>query len=219
LVPVKSSEARPSLISPPGQAPPTKTTQETKMKKLGALLFPALAIVMMLGGNALAQNVGDKSDYFVTYYSNSRTVGAPDETVRIINDGDTGGTLWASFYVFDDSQELQECCSCAISADGLLSESVNTELLANPLTGKINTRGVIKVVAYGPSGSLAAGLHGSATHAQHTFGQTYYLTETPLADANLIAGEQSELTNLCSYAVELGSGTGVCRCTYEDEDF
>src|SRR5580704_132796 len=136
------------------------------MKKLGALLFPALAIVMMLGGNALAQNIGDKSDYFVTYYSNSRTTGAPDETVRIINDGDTGGNLWASFYVFDDSQELQECCSCVISADGLLSESVNNELLANPLTGKVNHAGAIQVVSSstpGPtSNTPAPGLHGSS---------------------------------------------------------
>jgi hypothetical protein len=189
------------------------------MKKLGALLFPALAIVMMLGGNALAQNVGDKSDYYVTYFSNSRTAGAPDQTVRIINDGDTGGFLWANFYVFDDSEELSECCSCPISADGLLSESVNTELTANPLTGRFLTRGVIKVIATAPSGALAAGLHGTATHAQHTFGAVYSLTETPLADSNLVSAEQTELKNLCSFAVELGSGTGVCGCTLEDRDF
>jgi hypothetical protein len=193
------------------------------MKKLGALLFPTLALVLLLGGNALAQ--GDKSVYFVTYYSNARTAGAPDETIRIINDGDTAGTLWASFYVFDDSQELQECCQCAITPDGLLSESVNNQLLANPLTGKINTRGVIKVVAssVGPNGgtsnTTAAGLHGTATHTQKFGAATYSTTETPLADANLIGSEQSLLQNLCSYAIELGSGTGVCGCTPEDSDF
>src|SRR5208283_5967678 len=116
------------------------------MKKLGVVLSLALVLVL-LGGSALAQNVGDKSVYFVTYYSNSLTPGAPDQTVRLINDGDTGGNLWASFYVFDDSQELQECCSCEVTPDGLLSESVNNELLANPLTGKRNYRGVIKVVS------------------------------------------------------------------------
>ena len=71
------------------------------MKRFGFLLFPAIAL--MLGGSALAQKVGDNSLYFVTYYSNANTAGAPDQTVRLINDGDTGGTLWASFYVFDDS--------------------------------------------------------------------------------------------------------------------
>jgi hypothetical protein len=189
------------------------------MKKLGTLLFPALVIAMMLGGNALAQNVGNKSVYYTTYFSNSRTAGSPDETVRIINDGDTGGNLWANFYVFDDSEELSECCSCVITPDGLLSESVNNELLANPLTGRFLSRGVIKVVATGPTGALAAGLEGTATHAQHTFGAVYSLTETPLADANLSTGEWTGLKNLCSFAVELGSGTGVCSCTLEDHEF
>ena len=50
------------------------------MKKLGLLLLPILAITLMLGGNAFAQNVGDNSVYFVTYYSNANTSGAPDGT-------------------------------------------------------------------------------------------------------------------------------------------
>ena len=58
------------------------------MKKLGLLLLPILAITLMLGSNAFAQNVGDNSVYFVTYYSNANTSGAPDGTLRIINDGD-----------------------------------------------------------------------------------------------------------------------------------
>ena len=193
------------------------------MKKLGVLLSLTLAIVL-LGGSALAQNAGDRSVYFVTYFSNSLTTGSPDETVRVINDGDTGGNLWASFYVFDDSQELQECCSCEVTPDGLLSESVNNELLSNPLTGKRNYRGVIKVISSstgngGTHNTLASGLRGWATHAQHAVGANYTLTETPLADSNITAGEQSLLQNLCSYAIQLGSGTGVCSCTPEDHDF
>jgi len=187
------------------------------MKKLGVVLSLTLVIVL-LGGNVLAQNVGDKSVYFTTYYSNARTAGAADETVRIINDGDTGGNLWASFYVFDDSQELQECCSCSITPDGILSESVNNELLANPLTGVVNHVGVIKVIGFNGSGAPTAGLHGTATHAQKN-GAAYVLTETPLADSNLISSEQTMLQNLCSYALELGSGHGSCSCTPEDYDF
>ena len=71
------------------------------------ILFPMLAIALMLGGSALAQNIGDNSVYFTTYYSNANTTGAPDGTVRIINDGDTRGDLYAAIYVFDDSEELQ----------------------------------------------------------------------------------------------------------------
>ncbi|MGA2359002.1 MAG: hypothetical protein ABSF66_08390, partial [Terriglobales bacterium] len=68
------------------------------MKKLGVLPLPILAITLMLGGNAFAQNVGDSSVYFSTYYSNANTTGAPDQTIRIINDGENG-TLWAAIYV------------------------------------------------------------------------------------------------------------------------
>src|ERR1017187_2308541 len=115
------------------------------MKKLGFLLL-LLALAVMLGGTALAQ---DNSDYFVTYYSNANTANAPDATVRAVNDGDTENNLWASIYVFDDSEELTECCSCVITPDGLLSESVNKNLTANPLTGIKPTRGVIKVLVHG----------------------------------------------------------------------
>jgi hypothetical protein len=189
------------------------------MKKLGVLLFLALA-VMMLGGNALAQSspVGDGSYYFVTYYSNANYEGAPGAVLRIVNDGDAStsetegrpnGNLWASIYVFDNSQELQECGTCFISADGILSEWVNSELLANPLTGKVNHNGVINVVK--------AGLHGWATHIQ--VASPYAVTETPLADSNLVSPEKVALQDSCSFAITLGSGAGTITCTPEDYDF
>jgi len=199
------------------------------MKKLGVLLSLALAVVL-LGGNALAQNVGDNSVYFVTYYSNALTAGAPPAVLRIVNDGDAStaevegvpnGKLWASIYVFDDSQELQECCNCFISADGLLSEWVNTELLANPLTGKANHRGVIKVISSATNdptnNRLKAGLRGWSTHIQ--VATPWAVTETRLADSNLVTAEQNALQNSCSFAITLGSGAGTCGCTPEDNDF
>src|SRR5580700_5118473 len=57
------------------------------------------------------------------------------------------GPLFASIYVFDDSEELTQCCSCAITPDGLLSESVKLNLTANPIRGIVNSRGVIKVIS------------------------------------------------------------------------
>ncbi len=152
------------------------------MKKLGLLLLPILAITLMLGGNAFAQNVGDNSVYFVTYYSNANTSGAPDGTLRIINDGDQAttdvegvenGTLWAAIYVFDDSQELRSCCACPITSNGLLSESVNKELTADEFTGRGQIqRGVIKVVSSSSSSASTpaalTGLRGWMTHIQAT---------------------------------------------------
>jgi len=194
--------------------------------KIGTLLFSILAISLMLGiasGNAVAQNVGDNSTYFTTYYSNANTSGAPDSTVRIINDGDTGGNLWASIYVFDDSQELQECCSCEVTPDGLLSESVNVNLTANALTGKKPTRGVIKVISSSSSDPTSdvptTGLRVWSTHVQRATATAgaFYVTETKAADSNLSSGEQALLQNLCYYD-SLLSGL-PCSCTLEDHDF
>jgi len=214
------------------------------MKKLGLLLLPILAITLMLGGNAFAQNVGDNSYYFVTYYSNANTSGAPDETLRIVNDGDfrsEGGPLWAAIYVFDDSQEMRSCCSCYISQDGLLSESVNKELTANEFTGRGQiARGVIKVLS-AVSGDPAylddvdPGLRGWMTHIQATTTTfpapgpgndvnavekgPWLVTEDALADSNLSDSEFSNLQTTCSYGLTIGSGYGLCPCTPEDYDF
>jgi len=219
------------------------------MKSLGLLLLPILAITLILGGKALAQNVGDNSYYFVTYYSNANTSGAPDGTLRIINDGDLAsaapegvenGTLWAAIYVFDDSQEMRSCCACPITADGLLSESVNKQLTANEFTGRGEmTRGVIKVIPSiesTPSGpDPEQGLRGWMTHVQATTttfpapgpGSSvnavekapWFVTETALADSNLSVTELVNLGTLCSYGLTIGSGYGVCPCTPEDYDF
>jgi hypothetical protein len=195
------------------------------MKKLGFLML-LLALALMLGGNALAQ--GDNSDYFVTYYSNANTAGAPDAVDRFINDGDTEANLFADYYVFDDSQELQECCSCIITPDGLNSEYVNKvagapSLTGNTLTGKTLTRGVIKVIS-DAAGNAAApkptpGLRGWGVHVQKTGTSTYAVTETPVADSNLSGSEQTLLGELCDFAQILGSGQGVCSCSTEDYDF
>lgn len=206
------------------------------MKKLGVflcLMFGALFVT----GSALAQTVGDNSYYFVTYYSNANTTGAADAVLRVVNDGDAAteetegvpnGGLWASIYVFDDSQELQECCSCPVSSDGMLSESVNKQLTANELTGRQErTRGVIKVISSASSDPTAVvlkpGLRGWMTHIQATSNipeaGPFSVTEAHLADSNLSGAELRALESSCSFAITLGSGYGVCSCTLEDHDF
>jgi len=191
------------------------------MKKLGLFLLATAALALLFSGSALAQ--GDLSYYFVTYYSNNVS-GAPDATVRIINDGDTGGNLYAAFFVFDDSQEMQACGVCTITPDGLLSEDVKTQLANNTLTGKVPSRGVIKVFAFDFvlfAPVPAAGLHGWATHIERATPTSgvYATTEAPLADSNLSEGEGTALFNLCNYLLELGSGQGTVTCTPEDSDF
>ena len=136
------------------------------MKKLGLLLL----LVCAVAGTALAQNVGDNSVYFTSYFSNANTSGAPDATVRVVNDG-YNGTLYAAYYVFDDSQEMSECGACQITADGINSESVNKNLTANPLTGRFLHVGVIKLISTATGDPTATtprpGLRPWATHAHY----------------------------------------------------
>jgi len=211
------------------------------MKKLGLLLLPILAITLMLGGSAFAQNVGDNSVYFVTYYSNANTPGAPDGTLRIIHDG-SGEYVYlsAAIYVFDDSQEMISCCGCFLTADGLLSESVNKELTSDTFTGRGElTRGVIKVISstYLNTATVVTpqpALRGWMTHIEATTTTfpsgagsdanavekgPWFVTEDALADSNLTALEESNLEALCSYGLTIGSGYGQCPCTPEDYDF
>ncbi len=205
--------------------------KEIPMQRLGFLLLPMSAMALMLGiasAKALAQTAGEDSVYFTTYYSND-VPAAPDATVRIINDGDTGANLWASFYVLDDSQELTECCSCEISPDGVLAESVRNDLTSNPLTSIKNSRGVIKIISSSvgdeTSNKLAPGLRGCATHIQsvanaNPFGPApYRQTEAMLSDATLSSSEQGTLQILCFYEHLLGGRYGRCSCTPEDFDF
>jgi hypothetical protein len=182
------------------------------MRRLACFL--TVGIALMFSANALAQ--GDSSIYFVTYFSNNVS-GAPDATVRIINDGYENDTLYPFFLVFDDSQELQACGYCEVSPDGLLSEDVKTELTNNPVTGRIPTRGVIKVFEF----YQETGLHGWATHIERATPTSgaYVTSEAPLADANLTFDEWESDINLCYYAQQLGSGQGTITCTQEDHDF
>jgi|SRR5271166_935932 len=194
------------------------------MKKLGLLML-LMAIAMMLGGTALAQ--GDNSYYFTTYFSNANTANAPDATLRVINDGYTGANLYAEIYVLDDSEELTECCSCVVTPDGLLSESVNKNLTANPLTGLKPTRGVIKVFSSPDDNPFdletpnenepTAGLRAWATHVQKlTSG--FAVTETLLADSNDPTDIEEDLLGaLCYYSRQLSGKP--CTCTPEDQDF
>jgi len=203
------------------------------MKRVGLVL-----LMLVIGlGTAMAQApVGDSTVYFVTYYSNNVT-GAPDATVRVVNDGSagsfSGGDLYADFYLFDTSEELITCCSCQVTPDGLLSESVKA--MTKTAIHGAPAAGVIKLISssngFFPSRGnpepgpevTAAGLRPWATHIQSTANRyaagpaPYSQTETAFADSNLTSGEQGLLELLCWIdIVESGS---PCHCTPEDYDF
>jgi hypothetical protein len=214
------------------------------MNKVMRKLLPMQAIALVFAmASAVAQKAPDDV-YALGYYSGANITGNPDTTVRVINDGSAGeADLCAAFYVLDSSEELQSCCSCPVTADGVISQSVNRNLLGNVLTVKVNNNGVIKVLSTataigGPSecnasaqytGAPTPGIRGWMTHIQvgptpiddakltaRAVAAEAQITEDDLKDSNYTTFETGDLQLECQYLIRLGGGHGVCSCTAED---
>jgi hypothetical protein len=78
--------------------------------------------------------------------------GAGDNTVRVVNSTAANGTLCAMFYVFDDFEELQACCGCPVTPDGLRTLSTLNDLTFDfgVNQGNLN-QGVIEIVSALPN--------------------------------------------------------------------
>ena len=198
--------------------------QRTNVCKFAVLAALAFAVVLLIAPKtALGQDV----PFQVSYFSNSTVPGAPDGTLRLVNDGAGGdaspaGDICAAIYVFSFDEQLQECCSCKITPNGLLTLSINNNLVANQLSRGPFHRGVIKTVSTAPvngtcnagSWTIKLGLHGWTTHIQHVTATTYSITEERNADASLSAAEAADLQEDCLVnVIDNGSGFGVCDCT------
>ncbi len=181
--------------------------------------------------DALAFQLGISRVLLVDYFANANTFGAPDASVRIVNPGTTDDPasngkeaedLCALIYVFDANQEMSECCGCYVSANGLLTLSVNNNLTANPLLGTKLHTGVIKIVSstetkvvFGcdPTAiSATPTLRAWATHVQNRVGTAFPSTEGESQTAGFGSGEQADLAEDCKVLGELGSGAGMCTC-------
>ena len=143
------------------------------------------------------------------------------DTIRLTNTGLTGAELCSMIYVFDQNQELTECCGCTVSDSGLRTLSLVQDLTSNPLTGTKPPRGVIRLVPSDPAsnpqcdpGSLApAGVVlGWGSNTQKLSDGTFQVTESQFERVPLTDGEKSSLANLCSSVQRLGSGKGICSC-------
>jgi hypothetical protein len=191
------------------------------MKKL-------LVLVALLAVAAIPSFAQITGPYLVDYYSNNAATG---QKVRLVNFGLNGsplsspvGDVCANIYVFDANQEMEACCSCRITPNGLLTLDVFNVLTSNPVTSQVPTNGDIKIVstiagggACNPltsNGGLTDSIVGFGTHFQ-TAGSpaSLFVTETNIPAAVLGSLEQSFLTQACQFARYLGSGRGVCSCS------
>jgi hypothetical protein len=183
------------------------------------VLVIALLVLTLSSVTAVAQDV-----YKLNYFSNN-SGSAPDATVRIDNPGLTYGNLCAMIYVFDADQQLSECCGCVETHNGLRTLSVRKDLTSNPLTGRVSTNGVIKIVSAAvnnspcdPTANVSpkTNLRAWGTHIQNAVGSAYPITETEFTDSTLGATELANLQAQCAFISILGSGQGICTCGYGD---
>ena len=156
----------------------------------------------------------------LTSYFSSASTGA-DTTIRIANPGGEGDNACAMLYVFDQNQQMAECCGCHVSQDGLRTQSLSHDLTANTLTGVQPITGSLMLVTAdyksNPSCGAAFITPGGegvawATHLQTVAPGTFSISETSFSETPLTPTLSSALQAQCQFIQLLGSGQGVCQC-------
>lgn len=157
----------------------------------------------------------------VTYFNRANAATSSfDSTIRLVDPGFTPGDLCAMVFVFDRTQELNECCGCKISDGGLMTLSLDNDLTANSLTGTPPFAGTIEIVPSdpGPSGQCNAAsfspngvLHGWETNVQGS-SSVFQVSEIPSAIDSLSTTQAQVLASECSMIQQLGSRAGRCTC-------
>jgi hypothetical protein len=114
--------------------------------------------LLLATGTVWAQSYPDT--FSVNYFSNNNAhPSGDDQRVRIINPGVYAPSyppafVCAMIYVFDNVQEMKDCCACNISSNGLAELSVKTNLTVNPFNGVVPNDGDIKIVSAVQNGYL-----------------------------------------------------------------
>ena len=192
------------------------------MKKVICRILPVLAIALviaMVSGIAVAQ---EGETFTTNYYANNTTSGAPAATLRFTEHGSVAETECAMIYVYAADQQLAECCGCPVTANGLVHENVQKDLLGNTLTRVVPNEGVIQIVSSiftgvcDPTSYIPVPeIDSWVTHVQNKVGTAFPITEDRGDEELLSPQELSTLQGDCAFAIRLGSGFGVCSCNLE----
>jgi hypothetical protein len=213
------------------------------------------AFAVAAGGDPIIPISGSGGSYLLSYYDvataflpssggyggSAHSGGTGDALLRIVDAGNLisaqGVTdICANIYVFNDQQEMQECCSCPLTANSLITISVINDLISHPANpSESMSAGVIKIV--GSAGSLcsnapgavsaatfttvAEGLHAWINHTETMFMNLppYPITTSTsveeFAHSALDSGELAYLQGDCAFLNGFGrisEHPGVCSC-------
>ncbi len=166
--------------------------------------------------------------FSVAYFDSSIVpiaVPSPVQNVRILNPGTQStpsvfGDLCANIYVFDKGQELKECCSCLVTANGRILLTVEGNLTSNPGNGvPFNSGSFVVVPSVFSSSTLCDATSVSpvdalvvwSTHVSNK-GAGFGVVETLASSAPLSGPELTELQSFCGFIVANQSGAGICTC-------
>ncbi len=200
-----------------------------RRKICASIAAVTIAVVALAGRPALAQLAS--SDVSGVNYFQTQTV---DNSVYLVNPTtqpiSAGGFLCAMVYVFDAHEEMQECCGCRVTNNGLRTISVKQNLTSNPLTGIVPVSGGIEVVSALSNTSNATGpdcnpaltysptttLKGEIVHSGGNFAAAG-AAEVHFKDAHVGSAELSNLQSLCASIHVNGTGKGICTCGVGDQ--
>jgi hypothetical protein len=152
-------------------------------------------------------------------YASNLNIG--DSFLNITNTG-SQGNLCVAAYTFDASEEMVSCCSCLVTPNGLVSLSVQGDLISNSLSPSTPTAVVTMLVASDPmSGACDPSRITDSNQGLRVFGTTLHalpgtpandgLTEVPFQECGLSAAELNHLTSFCGFINANGSGFGICK--------
>ena len=190
---------------------------------------------------------GQQDTPFQIRYAANLTGG--DSVINITNTGANGaalngpgfglatGNICVNVYAFSPDEQLISCCSCLITPNGLVSLSVNGDLVSNTLTGIRPNSVVIKLLNTLASVAVAGGGATSCTNSAAlasvpgaaapfpiangmlAWGTTLHqnavagfaTTETAFIPATLNPDELASITGRCANIIGNGSSFGICR--------
>ncbi len=232
-----------------------RRTKSNKWSRGLGALFAIAAITWGLGATAATlrsgstpPQIGDDGStgtLLTGSYDLGEDTGTGDNIIRLIDPAGCGNggvsnqqcgsetDLCAMIYVFDDDQEMGECCGCPITPNELETFSVKYELTSNwGLAINDADSGIVQIVsgmknnagscnpAHGCNGGCdptiadvpSTSLIGSISRGQEISG-TLGITEVPLQnDGPAETVESAYLPNQCASLIGNDTGAGVCTC-------
>jgi hypothetical protein len=198
------------------------------------------------GGSCADQNTFNIGSFDVSEPAAENGTGVGDNFVHLINPTADNGTLCAMMFVYDDDQELGECCGCPVSPDKLLTLSVKNQLTNNwALNFPDTDSGVLAIYSALPNNpntptnpdacEASEGCNGGCDPTQ-VFNGTPALVGSILKEQRIADQGVTSLTEtnmfqegvpdeneiniaflFCLVQVTNSSGHGVCNCGPEDE--